>query len=105
MSYCSYQKMRPRNDDQPSKATHRVRASTADTDPLKMLRALEVLQYLRSSRCFKNVMAAAHRYDHGEDAPPRDHTADASRTTFDRAASKLDSVDMVMERRVFRADR
>jgi len=75
-----------------------------DKDPLQMLRGLGVAQYLRSSRFFTKVMAAAKTYD-APSAPAREGEEDPHRVTFDRAAAKLDIVDLLLERRAFRADR
>ena len=74
-------------------------------DPVKLLHALDLCQYLRSTRFFTPAMNVAHKFDHGDSAPPRDSRHDKSRTQFDRAQSVLDCVDMLMDRRALRADR
>ena len=74
-------------------------------DPVKLFRGLNVVQYLRSSRFFGKVMDAQHHYKHGFHAAPRDASSDPSRTAYDRAASRLDMVDMLIDRRIFAADR
>ena len=73
-------------------------------DPVLMLRGLGVTQYLRSSKFFTKVMAAAKKYDHPTSAP-RDGADDPARTSFERHAAKLDIVDCLLERRAFHADR
>jgi len=96
----------------PSAAAAKVPARTAptkstgtawDIDPLKCLNALDVCQYLKSNRFFGKVMAATHRYDHAGEArvPAED---DPSRTSLDRAESRLDLVDMLLLRRRWEAD-
>ena len=73
-------------------------------DPIRLLDGLDFRQYLRSGHFFSTAMAAAHRFDH-PGAPERDPTQDPSRSTFERAAARVDHVDMLLERRQFHADR
>ena len=75
-----------------------------DRDPCAMIRGLVVKQYLRAGRFFSTVMAASRRYDAPDD-PSRDASHDPHWVTLDRASAKLDIMDLLLERRAFRADR
>ena len=72
--------------------------------PIRCLSALEVAQYLKSSKCFSKVVDASHRYDHGKKRPTPEQ-ADLGRNTLDRAQSRLDLVDALILRRRWNADR
>jgi hypothetical protein len=79
-------------------------SGTRDVDPLVCLRGLGFTQFLRSPKAFSEAMVASHRYDNPEaEARPTDY--DPSRATFIRAAARLDAVDLLLERRHWRADR
>jgi len=75
-----------------------------EEDPIRLMSGLNFRQYLRSGHFFSKAMAASHKFDNPT-APPRESTGDPARSTFDRAAARLDHVDMLIERRQFHADR
>ena len=81
-----------------------LKGREAGHDPIRLLRGLEMRQYLRSGRVFWKVWAAGGRF-YNPTAPPRSAKHDPGRTTFDRAQSQLDMVDMLLQRRHFHADR
>ena len=78
--------------------------SRQDRDPLEMLNGLDFVQYLRSGRFFFESDGRFEKYDNPS-AEPRSGIYDPDGATFQRAASKLDMVDMLVERRTWRADR
>ena len=80
------------------------RALDDDYDPGRMLTGIEINSMLRSSRFFSKIMGLARKYDN-PDAPERSSSELPGRCTWDRRASRMDVVDMLIMRREIRTDR
>ena len=75
-----------------------------EIDPIRLLRALFVTDFMRNQAQFSTLMGHAHAYDHPEaEAEDRDATSDPKGMSIYRAISKLDIVDCLLYRREFRA--
>jgi len=76
------------------------------SDPCKVIDALEFATCLKSTKLFQTALDASHRYqnDDSDNEVPRDRSKDQGRSTLDRAKARADVVGMLLERRLFHAE-
>ena len=78
-------------------------------DPVKIIHALQFARTLKATALFSEALDAGRRYDRedNDDASDveRDASKDNDRSTIDRHKARADVVGMLLERRLFSAEK